>query len=371
MFNMNKIRLVSVVLVVLFSFIALVGCGSSQNATQPAQTKENGTQAATVEPTKAKEKKIIAFLLVEKTQKRYPGADIPSFEARAKELGYTPIVQTAEGDSAKQISEVESVLLQGAGAIVIQPINFQAAGKIVQMAAAENVPVIAYNDVIKDAPIKGYVGRDSSKLGAESAKKMMTLYTKGNYIIAGGDEGAGVARDMVEAYHKVLKDNPDIKIVSDQFNKGWAAEGALKQAEGALIANKDNIQAILACNDGLATGALQALSSVGLTGKVGLSGQDLELPAAKAIIAGKMSFTAFTEYGQMAKDAVDMAVAIMQGKELPKHSTINNGAGDIPWVETPVIFVTKDNMGEFLKNHSWWLKVEEVYADVPKDQWPK
>lgn len=315
--------------------------------------------------------KSIAMLLQHRTFKRYPNADIPSFEQSAKNLGYVPLVHSAENDSERQIRQAESVLMQGVSAIILQPLNFKAANKIVEMAAEFGVPVISYNDIVLNSDIAGYVGRDSKKLGIDSARQMVKLYPEGNYVIVGGDEGAGVARDMVDGYLEVLKENPKISIVSNQFNRGWEAERGLRQVEAALIANRDNISAILANNDGLAHGSLQALRTNNLDGLVGLCGQDLELPAAQAIVEGKMSFTAFTEYAQMASDAVMLADAIINNQDLSKFRTIDNGfRNDIPWLETVVIFVTKDNMAEFLKEHPWWISVEDVYANVPKEEWP-
>lgn len=331
--------------------IALSGC--------TAVTPESVVPNKSEEP--AAEKKI-ALLLQHRTAKRYDGADIPAFEAACAEYGYTPVVQSAEDDSARQIAQAESVILQGVSAILLQPLNFEAGAQIVEIAAEAGIPVISYNDLVQNADIKGFVGRNSKKLGVDSAEMMTKLFPEGNYIIVSGDEGAGVARDMTEGFKEVLLSNPSIKIVSEQFNKGWAADSAIKQVEGALIANSDDIVAVLSNNDGMAVGALQALESAGIAGQVGLCGQDLELPAAQAIVAGKMSFTAFTEYAQMARNAVEMAVAIIEGKDLPNHTTINNGFGDIPWMETTVIYVTKDTMDDFLSTHSWWLTPEEVYA---------
>ena len=193
---------------------------------------------------------------------------------------------------------------------------------------------------------------------------MASLYPEGNYFIVGGDAGSAVATAMVEGYHNILDEIPEITISSEQMHKNWAGDLATPQIEAALIAVDDNVSAILANNDNLANGALQALRARDLTGKVGLCGQDLELSAAQQIVAGEMTFTAFTEFAQMGIDGANMAVAAIEGTEMPEHTFIDNGSGvDIPWIATQLIYVDQGNIEEFLETHSWWLTKEEVYGE--------
>ena len=161
---------------------------------------------------------------------------------------------------------------------------------------------------------------------------------------------------MIEGYKEVLAEHPDITVVSEQFNKEWSPEAALKQVEGALLANQDDIVAVLSNNDGMAVGVKQALEAVGLDGKVGISGQDAETAALQMIDKGTMSFTVFTEFSQMATDAVDLADALIRGTDLPEHATMDNGSGkEIPWVETEMVLVHQGNVKEFVESHSWWV----------------
>src|SRR5690242_5576011 len=74
-------------------------------------------------------------------------------------------------------------------------------------------------------------------------------------------------------------DRGDIKIVADQFATGWRPEEALKIAENALTLNSDNVQAVIASNDGTAGGVVAALEKRGLAGKVLVTGQDAEKAA--------------------------------------------------------------------------------------------
>jgi len=84
-----------------------------------------------------------------------------------------------------------------------------------------------------------------------------------------------------------------------------------------------------------------------------------------------MTFTAFTEFWQMGSDAAELAISLAEGSELPAHTFLDNGSGvEIPWIETPIVLIDKDNIADFVLSHEWWLSVDEVYANVPQDQWP-
>ena len=63
------------------------------------------------------------------------------------------------------------------------------------------------------------------------------------------------------------------------------------------------------------------------------------------------------------------AVAMATCQPLEAADTIDNGAGEIPWVKTPIYFVGRDEIGAFVCSHGFWLDIDEVYANAP-DQKP-
>lgn len=306
----------------------------------------------------------IAVLLQRTTEKRYNAADVPAMKAAAEKLGYELTVQSAEGDGEAQTQQSEVAINQGVKCIILQAVDTRAGAGIVKAAHEEGIPVIAYNDIIADCELEGFVGRDSKQLGIDEAERMVSLYPKGNYAIVGGDSSAAVANAMIEGYHEVLSKHPEIKVVSEQFNADWSAESAQKQIEGALLANNDEIAAILSNNDNMAIGCIQALASAGLDGKVGICGQDCEIAALKAINNGKMSFTAFTDFNQMGTDALTLADAIINGTldKLENTSIYKNGTGgDVLWLPTTVNYIDKDNLEEFCDTNSWWADKAKVF----------
>jgi D-xylose transport system substrate-binding protein len=162
-------------------------------------------------------------------------------------------------------------------------------------------------------------------------------------------------------YIQPLADKGDIKIVMDQFVKDWQPSEAQKLCEQALTANQNKVDAVLAPNDGTAGGCIQALASQGLAGKVPITGQDAELAGAIRIIQGTQSMTVFKDTRELGNKAIEMAVAIAEGKPVDTGGkVVNNNKKDVPSVLLTPHIVTKENLDEMLIK-SGYLKKEQVY----------
>ena len=92
---------------------------------------------------------------------------------------------------------------------------------------------------------------------------------------------------------KPAVDRGDVKIVADQYAKEWQASEALNIVENALTRTNNQVDAIVASNDGTARGAVQALEGQHLAGKVLVSGQDADLASLKLIVEGKQTMTIY------------------------------------------------------------------------------
>src|SRR6187549_2613318 len=192
--------------------------------------------------------KKIAFMLKQQTAFRYLNADVPFFKKTAEAAGYEVIVQSAENDAQKQIAQAENVITQGVDAIVIQPVDFNVAAGIAEMAAKAGIPLASYDDLILNASQAGYIGRDPKDGGEAAAKAVVAKVPKGNYVLIGGDAGQTGSTQMQEGYHVVLDPlvkSGDIKIVMDQFTPAWKTEPAQANAENALTANDNKVDAFL------------------------------------------------------------------------------------------------------------------------------
>jgi D-xylose transport system substrate-binding protein len=317
--------------------------------------------------------KRIAFLLKQQTAFRYLHADVPFFQKTVEAAGYKVVFQSAENDPGTQVSQAENVITRGVDAIVIQPVDFNVAATMAKMAAKAGIPVISYDDVIMNAKQAAFIGRDPKEGGIAAAQAVSAAVPKGNYALIGGDPGQTGSTKMQEGYREALAPlvkKGDVKIVLDQFTPKWKTEPAQAHAENALTRNGNHIDAFLVSYDGMSLGVLQAVRGAGIKpGSILITGQDMELSAAQAIVEGKMFGTLWPAPDEMAVRAAQVALATARC-ETPKtdsktDSTIENGAGRIPWAKTPITFVTAKDMPAFVCAHPYWLKAEEVYKNVP------
>ena len=294
---------------------------------------------------------------------------MPFFTKTANEAGYEVLVQSAENDAQNQVAQAENIITQGVDAIVIQPVDFNVAAQIAEMATAAKIPLASYDDLILGAQQTAIIGRDPREGGKVAAEAIVKLVPKGNYVLIGGDAGQTGSTQMQEGYHLVvdpLVASGDIKIVMDQFTPSWKTEPAQANAENALTQNGNDVDAFLVSYDGMSLGVLQAIEGAGLAaGSIPVTGQDMELSAAQAIVEGRQAGSVWPAPDEMAVAGAKAAIAMAQCQELGATETIANGAGDIPWVKTPIYFVGAAEIEAFVCSHAHWLKIDDVYKNVP------
>jgi D-xylose transport system substrate-binding protein len=294
--------------------------------------------------------------------------------ARGAELGAEVLVQAANGNDALQNSQAENLLTQGVDVLLVAPHNGKTAAIIVESAHKAGVPVIAYDRIINDSDLDLYISFDNVRVGELQSDYIVKRAPTGNYVLIGGaptDYNAVLFRKGQMNILQPFVDKGDIKIASDQWAKDWQAVEALKIMENALTRTGNKVNAVVASNDGVAGGAIQALAEQKLAGKVPVSGQDAELAACQRIVAGTQSMTVYKPIKILAHKAAEVAV-MMAKKQQVTDSTrpVHNGKKDIPSILLEPIQVDKDNIVQTVIADGY-QKLEEVYKDVPKEQWPK
>lgn len=295
------------------------------------------------------------------------------FVEKAKELGADVLVQSANGDEAKQLSQIQNMLSQNIDVLVIIAINSDSLSTVVDQAKAEGIPVLAYDRLINNSEIDAYVSFDNVKVGEMQAQTLVKKVPKGNYFLMGGsptDNNAKMFRQGQMNIIQPLVDKGDIKIVGDQWVKNWDANEALKIMENALTANKNKIDVVVASNDNTAGGAIQALKAQGLAGKVAISGQDADLAGVQRIAEGTQTMTVYKPIKAIATKSAEVAVQLGNKEEVKSDSTVNNGKVEVPFIKLDPIQVTKDNIVETIIKDGFH-KFDDVYKNVPVADRPK
>jgi D-xylose transport system substrate-binding protein len=294
-------------------------------------------------------------------------------EARAKEVGAQLDVQVANGDDAVQTKQCDNMLTKGVDVLIVAPHNGEIAASIVEKAHAAGVPVISYDRLIKNSEPDLYVSHQVVRMGEMQGEYALKHVPKGNYVLIGGaptDNNALLLRQGQMNKLKAAVDSGDVKIISDQYAREWKAEEAQRLTEDALTKTKNDIQAIVASNDGTAGGAISALDAARLTGKVLVTGQDAQLDAIQRIARGTQTMTIYKPIKPLADSAVDSALKLARGEALAAPDKINNGRVDVPAILQEPQAVDRENlMATVVKDG--YHKFEDVYKDVPADQRPK
>ena len=277
--------------------------------------------------------------------------DKESFEKKAAAEGIEIALQIADNDAARQQSQCENLLAQEIDVLILAPHDGEAAKNIVEMAHEAGVPVIAYDRLILNSDVDLYVTFDQFRIGELMGEYMVANLDKGNIVILSGDPGDPTCVPLKAGAVSAIQakvDSGDYKIVLEQECKDWQPSEALKHAENALTANNNDIQGVIAPNDGTAGGVIQALAAQGLEGKVIVTGQDSEVDAIKRIIEGTQSMTVFFDVRDLAGAAFDAAVKMALGEDSGATGVTNNEKIDVPTLEFPPSQVTKDNYQQLL-----------------------
>ncbi len=269
----------------------------------------------------------------------------------AKAEGVDLKMQVCDNDATRQMSQCENLVAQGIDILILAPHDATSAAAIVDNAKAAGLKVISYDRLVLDADVDLYVSFDNFEVGRLMGDYLVNKVPKGNYVVFAGaptDNNAKLYRDGALSVIKPRADKGDIKIVMDQWITDWQPTIAMNLMQNALTANDNKIDAVVAPNDNTAGGVIQALSGVGLAGKVPVTGQDAEVTAAQRIEQGTQAMTVFKDTKAQATDAIHAAIKMVNGEDPGANAKVNNRQKDVPSILLKPIVVDKANLDAVL-----------------------
>jgi D-xylose transport system substrate-binding protein len=353
---MKKVLSMFVVIVLLIGIIT--GCTKSQGtATAPA----------------AKEKIKIGLSLATMQEEKWDRVRI-NMENKAKQLGVDLVYQAANGDEKLQYSQCENLITQGVDALIVVAQDSSAASAIVDAAHEAKIPVVAHDRLIMNSDLDFYATFDCYVVGKIQGQYALDHAPTGNYFVISGNPVDNNAVLMRNGQLEILKpaiDRGDIKVVVDQWCKGWDPQEALRYAEDGLTANNNNVVCVLTSNDGTAGGAIQALAAQGLSSKVVVTGLDAELSALQRIVEGTQSMTVYRRFILLDETAVDVAVMLAKSEDPSskyKITKTNNGKIDVPSIlldDTEYMFAATPAEMQVIIDDGWLPEVD-IYKNVKR-----
>jgi D-xylose transport system substrate-binding protein len=224
----------------------------------------------------------------------------------------------AQSSAAKQLTDVESLIAQGADALIVLAQDSDAIGPAIASAVAEGIPVVGYDRLIEN-PDAFYLTFDNKEVGRLQAQAVYDVQPTGNYVFIKGSSADPNADFLFEGQMEVLQsaiDSGDIVNVGEAYTDGWLPENAQANMEQFLTANDNNVDAVVASNDGTAGGVVAALTAQGLAGSVPVSGQDGDHAALNRIALGTQTVSVWKDARELGAKAAEIALELAGGAEL-------------------------------------------------------
>ncbi|MFZ2106034.1 MAG: sugar ABC transporter substrate-binding protein [Roseiarcus sp.] len=289
--------------------------------------------AATTAPRAFADGETIAVLTKNQTnpffQAERIGAAMAAAELHAKVLQYVP---TQPDSIPEQMSQIDDVVTKKPDAIVMVPVDYKAMVAGVQKINGAKIPVVNVTDRSAGGNFVAFVGADDYSIAKATGETLLkAIGGKGDVIIIEGVRGAATAQDRLHGFKDAIAEFPSVKLVDSQPGNYQRLQ-AMQVMENLLQSNPD-VAGVMAANDAMAIGAMDALADAGSKAQiVGINGTK---EAVDAIKAGKMLATG--DYNGFVQGCIGTAIAIryLRHESVPKKVT------------QPSVVVTKANLGPY------------------------
>lgn len=245
----------------------------------------------------------------------------------------TIISSDAGADAATQVGQVETFIAQGVDGIILLPMDADALIPAVEAAADAGIPLVTCNGTVNSDLVTAHVGSLDVVAGELSMEYMAgRIGGSGQIAILRGPSGISAEILRREGYENILADFPDIEIVAEHA-ANWSRSEALSTTENLIQAFPD-LEAIIAQNDEMAMGALEAIHAAGLEDSIIVGGIDAIPDAVAAVKDGTLASTVFQDAVGQARGAVDVILSLMRGEATSD-------------VDIPFILITGENVNDF------------------------
>ncbi|EHS48902.1 D-xylose ABC transporter, periplasmic substrate-binding protein [Rhizobium sp. PDO1-076] len=295
--------------------------------------------------------------------------DEAAIKAALEASGDKYISADAQTSAAKQLTDIESLIAQGANALIVLAQDSEAIGPAIEKAVAEGIPVVGYDRLIENQNAF-YITFDNKEVGRMQAREVMKVKPEGNYVFIKGASTDPNSDFLYSGQIEVLKEAIDggkIKNVGEAYTDGWKPEAAQKNMEQFLTANNNAVDAVVSSNDGMAGGVVAALEAQGMAGSVPVSGQDGDKAALNRVALGTQTVSVWKDSRELGKKAGEIASALAAGTAMDAVEGAVKFAGGPKGLEMNSYFIapqpiTKDNLNVVID--AGWISKEEACQSV-------
>lgn len=301
-------------------------------------------------------------------QERWAKTDEPSIKRALDEAGAKYISADAASSDEQQLTDIENLIAQGADALIILAQDTEAVLPGVQSALDQGIPVIGYDRLIENSNAL-YITFDNVEVGRMQARAIFEVVPEGRYVFIKGNQADPNADFLRGGQQEVLQaalDSGAIVNVGESYTDQWDPGIAQRNMEQILTQINNEVDAVVASNDGTAGGVVAALAAQGLAGVVPVSGQDGDQAALNRIALGTQTVSVWKDSRELGYAAGKAAVALAQGKSLEEiEGTVifdSPGGNKLVSILLRPIPITKDNLKIVLDAD--WISVEDLCLGV-------
>jgi D-xylose transport system substrate-binding protein len=265
--------------------------------------------------------------------------------ARIAQLGGECITEVPNGDADEQVRLAKKLIADKVDVLILVATDGQKAIEIVDAASQAKIPVVAYDRFVNSKEVSFYISYNSLLVGRLQALYAMSRIPSGNYLLINGpvsDNNAILFRDGQLSRLKQNIDAGKVKIIGDIILGEWSEMEAMMKVDEFLLNADEKPDVIIAANDAIATGALQALPT-NLLGKVIVTGQDADLLAVKNIIKGHQAMTVYKPIRQLAEQAAEIAMKLARKEPITGASKFRSAGVEVNAILLDPIIVEISN----------------------------
>jgi erythritol transport system substrate-binding protein len=320
----TRSRLAGLAAGALMLSLAACGGGSGGSAEPAASGSAAGGDAAG---------KTIAIITVDPSNP-YWKAEADTAKAEAEKLGYKTTVSANNNDPETQNQLIETAINDKVAGILLDPAGADESVAAVQKAVDAKIPVVLINAEISQTGLaKAQIVSNNAQgatIGAEEWAKAMNY--KGTYVELFGKPSDNNAQVRSDGYKAVISQYPDLKVVGKEI-ANWDRQQGQEKMESLLSKNPD-VQGVIAGNDEMALGAINALKEAKKLDKVKVLGFDGNQDAVDAVTAGTMVATVLQPIVEATKKAIGQL-----------DSVIRTGETGVPEEKQAIdcVLITKEN----------------------------
>jgi ribose transport system substrate-binding protein len=245
-------------------------------------------------------------------------------QTAAERLQVDLVVQAAEReiDVDKQMQIVENLVQTGVQALAIAPSGSREIVPALLKANAAGIPVIVVDTRVDAAAaaeaglkLATFIGSDNYEGGRLAGRHLVEATGgKAHVVLLEGIPGHETGDSRLRGFRDAVKDTPGVKIVASQ-TANWERDQGYSVFQNLLQAHRE-LDAVFACNDMMALGAVEAIAAAGRTGSIRVFGFDAVEDARQAIEAGSMAASVAQFPAEMGRVAVESAVSLLKGERV-------------------------------------------------------